>query len=80
MRSVMKEAPDPVKKGQECIRFLGKQGRIWGFRAGDCDHVVRSLLQRVMLPTLTQGYQMSAWSPDAKSMTQRQQITKLRDS
>lgn len=62
MCSIMKEAPDPVREGQEFIRFLRRHGRIFGFHAGDYDHIVRSLLPRAMFPTLAQGYRMLAWS------------------
>lgn len=73
MRSIMKEAPDPVREGQEFISFLRRQGRIFGFHAGHYDHIVHSLLPRAMLPTLAQGYRTLAW-------TQQQPIMKLKDS
>lgn len=34
MHSIMKEAPDPVREGQEFISFLRRHGRIFGFHTG----------------------------------------------
>ena len=57
-----KKHTDPVREGQEFISFLRIQGQIFGFHTGDYDHIVRSLLPRSMLPTLSQGYRTLPWS------------------
>ena len=61
MLSIMKEAPVPVKDDQEFISFLRNQGRVFGFHAGDYDHVVCSLLPRAMLAQLVGNYPAPGW-------------------